>query len=162
MITVKIADIGMLDTLLEWRERVLHAVFELDPGEDIPELMEENRRYYQRALPRGEHTACFALADDVIVGCGGVCYYQQMPSPENPTGTCAYLMNVYVDPAHRGKGVGRAITEWLVDEALQKGTGKIYLQATEMAQPLYIQAGFVPMTDYLEFEGDRLRGSLSP
>ena len=51
--------------------------------------------------------ACFAYVGNEIVGCGGICLYQEMPSPDNPSGGCAYLMNIYTRPEFRGQGVGK-------------------------------------------------------
>jgi GNAT superfamily N-acetyltransferase len=71
-----------------------------------------------------------------------------MPSPDNPTGKCAYLMNVYVRPKYRGQGYGRQIASWLVDQARQRGITKIYLESSECARMMYRKMGFKEMKDY--------------
>lgn len=134
-----------LEELLVWRERVLREVFELPDDADLAGLMDANRRYYARALAEGTHEACFAMVGREVVGCGGVCYQDEMPSPDNPSGTCAYLMNVYVDSERRGCGAGAAIVDWLVAQARERGCGKVYLESTAMAAPLYRKFGFVPL-----------------
>lgn len=113
---------------MEWRERVLRDVFDVPADHSIDALMAQNRAYYSTHLADGTHEACFAVLDDTIVGCGGVCFYDEMPSPDNPNGRCAYVMNVYVAPDARNCGIASQIVAWLVERAEAKGAGKVYLK----------------------------------
>ncbi len=148
-IQIKKADLADLDLLMKWRMEVLHEVF--PPSEyDHPEnLEEENRNYYKWALPAGKHIACFVYADGEIVGCGGVCLYQEMPSPDNPSGQCAYLMNTYCRAPYRKQGIGESIIRWLVDQARERQITKIYMEASKSGRHLYEQMGFCEMPDML-------------
>ncbi len=148
-IKIKIAGIDDLDLLMQWRMEVLGEVFSLSEG-DMPDgLEEENRRYYTRALPAGKHIACFALMDGEIVGCGGLCLFEEMPSPDNPSGQCAYLMNIYCRKQFRNRGVGEAIVRWLTDQAKKRHITKIYLESSKPARHFYEQFGFDEMQDML-------------
>jgi hypothetical protein len=84
-----------LDTLMSWRMEVLHEVFADYENVDWHALEKANREYYKREIPIEGHIACLTEHE---IGCGGLCLYNEMPSPDNPTGKCAYLMNVYVRP----------------------------------------------------------------
>ena len=106
-VTVRLASLDELDELVAWRMEVLRCVFELQEDADVSALREENLRYYREELPRGGHVAAFAELGGERVGCAALCLQREMPSPDNPDGRCAYLMNVYVRPAHRGRGVAR-------------------------------------------------------
>ena len=139
-------DLGLL---MEWRMRVLHEVFSIPPDDAMTELERENRAYYQAALPTERHIACFANVDSQIVGCGGVCIYQEMPSPDNPSGRYAYLMNIYTLPVFRGQGVGGAVVRWLIGQAEQRGITKIYLETSESGRPLYQKLSFTDMGGYM-------------
>lgn len=149
---VRAATLADLPALLEWRMRVLAEVFPAAPGEDRAALRAANEAYYRLALADGSHTACFARdpATGRIVGCGGICYQREMPSPDNPPGTNGYLMNIYVLPPLRGCGIGRAIVAWLLADARRRGTGKIYLEASLAGHPLYTSLGFKDMPDYMK------------
>lgn len=149
-VTVRFAGLDELDTLMQWRMEVLKEVFGVCPGK---ELENENRRYYEKALSEGGHVACFACAEGKTIGCGGMCLYREMPSPDNPTGQCAYLMNIYVRPPFRGHGAGEAIVRFLLNEARRRGVSKIYLEATPRAKPLYRKIGFRDMAGFLIFAG---------
>ena len=129
---------------------VLHHVFTIPQSNDMRELYAANLEYYKTAISSGEHIAVFAQTENVIIGCGGLCLYREMPSPDNLTGQCAYLMNIYTKEEYRGQGVGKAIAGWLVDYAKERGIMKIYLETSECGRPLYESLGFRDMHDYMK------------
>lgn len=138
-----------MDELLYWREVVLREVFSIPAEETIDALLVANRAYYRAALESGEHIACFACAEGKTVGCGGVCLYREMPSPDNTSGKCGYLMNVFTFPALRQQGIGKEVVRWLVQQAKDWGACKIYLEASEQAYQLYRELDFHDMSGYL-------------
>jgi len=142
-----------LSLLMEWRMRVLREVFSIPEGADTILLENANRQYYERHLRDDGYIACFAKNKDTgnVIGCGGVCLYQEMPSPDNPKGFCAYLMNIYTYPVFRGQGVGREIISWLVQQAEQRGVTKIYLETSTSGRSLYQEMGFVDMHGYMQY-----------
>ncbi len=148
-IQIQKADLSDLDLLMQWRMEVLNEVF--PPSEYyFPEgLEEENRNYYKWALAEEKHIACFVRVDGEIVGCGGLCLYQEMPSPDNPSGQCAYLMNIYCRSPFRKQGVGEAVIRWLTDQAKERNITKIYLETSKRAKRLYEQIGFCEMEDMM-------------
>ena len=148
-VEIRRAALADLELLMEWRMTVLHEVFSVPPSDPMPELEQKNRRYYQTALQTEDHIACFAWVGNEIVGCGGVCLYQEMPSPDNPSGSCAYLMNIYTRPEFRGQGVGKKIVNWLIDQAAQRRITKIYLETSISGRPLYQEMGFADMHGYM-------------
>lgn len=151
-IKVRKAGLDELGLLMEWRMRVLREVFSLANGAELDKLRTANEKYYRKHLADGTHVACFATDEetDRVVGCGGICYQREMPSPDNPSGTCGYLMNVFAVPEERGRGIGRKVVEFLINDARTKGTGKIYLESSEVAKPLYHSMGFHDMSDYMK------------
>ena len=75
-----------------------------------------------------------------------------MPSPDNRSGNCAYLMNIYTRAPYRGKGVAKAVCEWLINQAKTQGAEKIYLETSEGGKRLYRALGFHEMKDYMKLE----------
>lgn len=153
-VEIKKAGLTDIDLLVEWRMTVLHEVFSIPPEEPMEELKQENRQYYQEALLQGAHIACFAYAEGQVAGCGGVCLYREMPSPDNPTGYCAYLMNIYTRADYRGNGVGKKMVNWLVQQAVSRGITKIYLETSSAGRTLYSEMGFAPMPDQMKLLPD--------
>ena len=61
-----------------------------------------------------------------------------------PHGTC-HLDRMVVHPEHQGKGIGKALTQFIIDLAKEKGTSKVWLDTTpalEGAVALYESMGF--------------------
>lgn len=129
---------------------VLREVFAIPSEQSVTELEEENRRYYQTELSRGGHIACFAYLGEEVVGCGGMCLYDEMPSPDNPNGKCAFLMHIYARPQFRGHGVGHAVVRWLIGQAEERGISKIYLETSKDGWSLYRAIGFAEMPDMMK------------
>ena len=152
MIEIREIGVDKLNVLIEWREKVLREVFSVVASTDLHDLMEQKRRYYSGAIPNGEHIACFAYSDAEIVGSGGLCLYNEMPSPDNFNGKCGYLMNIFVSPSYRGQGIGKKIVRFLVEQAKSQSVGKIFLEAAEGSSAFYIENGFSPMQGYLKYD----------
>lgn len=145
---VNIREITTIPTLMRWRREVIENVFGTEPSK---RLLVANRQYYRRHVADGTHIAIVASTDDTDAGCGAICLTEELPSPDNPSGRCAYLMNIYVREQFRSRGVAHAIVCWLVDKARQLGCDKIYLETTDMAQPLYKSIGFHDLPGIMKY-----------
>jgi len=72
-----------------------------------------------------------------------------------------YLEDLFVDPPHRGKGVGKALLIYLAKLAKQRGCGRFEWSVLDWNQPsidFYRSLGAVPMDDWTQFRltGDAL------
>lgn len=145
---VTIKEIKNLDTLLKWREEVIGSVF----GVAVPrELINANRRYYAEHINDGTHIALEALVEDGPAGCGAICLTEELPSPDNPSGRCAYLMNIYVRDRYRNRGIGHSIVRRLVETARELGCDKIYLETTDGAKSFYKSIGFKELPGIMKY-----------
>lgn len=143
------AQISDVEELMKWRMQTLKHVFEIKSAEESGELFLANKKYYESSLANGSHVALFAQIGQDIVGCGDVCLYDEMPSPDNPSGKCAYVMNVYTKSSHRGQGVAAAVVKELISQAKRRKAGKIYLETSPVARALYLKLGFEEMGGYM-------------
>lgn len=148
------ATLEMLDALVETRVEVLRAANRLPADADLSEIAAQSRRYYESALSDGSHFGLLACDGDVFVGAGGVSYYRVMPTVHNPSGGKAYIMNMYVRPEYRRRGIATQILDRLVADARGRGVRQIALEATEAGRPLYAKYGFVPMEHEMELPGE--------
>ncbi|MCM1297790.1 MAG: GNAT family N-acetyltransferase [Muribaculaceae bacterium] len=138
-----------IETLMKWRKEVVFNVFGI---EAVDALLDANREYYRRHIPDETHQAFVASIDGEDVGVGAVCLSEELPSPDNPSGKCAYVMNIYVREPYRNHGVAGKIVDRLVNMAKAHGCGKIYLESTDMAKPLYRECGFTDMENMMKYE----------
>lgn len=72
-------------------------------------------------------------------------------------GGSAYLADVYVLPAHRGRGLGKAVVAMMVEEG--PGAGLRWMLHTSDAYGLYRQFGFEPPPDNYMERPQRLNGA---
>ena len=142
-----IKQIFSIDELLEWRREVIKNVFGEEPS---AELLASNESFYKRHIPDGSHLAFLAMEDGEEVGCGALCLTEELPSPDNPSGKCGYLMNIYVRAPYREKGIGHRIVKHLIQEAKAANCGKIYLETTPEGRPVYKSLGFHDLPDMMK------------
>ena len=145
---VIIREIKAIPTLMHWRMKVMESVFGVVPSK---RLLAANRRYYRQHIADGSHVAVVAEADGEGVGCGAVCLTEGLPSPDNPSGRCAYLMNIFVREVWRGRGVGHAIVTRLIEIARESGCDKIYLETTDGARSFYRSVGFNELPGIMKY-----------
>lgn len=144
------AGIADLDILTDLRAEVLRAANGLPSSTDMSEVKRQTRCYYQRALLDDTHAAYLVWDGGRVVGAGGVSFFQVMPTYHNPSGTNAYIMNMYTRPEYRRRGIARKTLDLLVQEARDRGVAAISLEATAMGRPLYEAYGFIPMEHEME------------
>lgn len=148
------AGCGDIELLVETRLEVLREVFGIDDDMDLSGSEESNRKYYQQYLGSGEHIACLVFDAGDFMGCGALCLHNEMPSPENKTGKCGHLMNIYVRSQYRRRGIGEQIVRWLIEQAKEQGVAKITLDTTALGQPLYESIGFRTHSDCMHMNID--------
>ncbi len=151
--TYKKATLEDIEILTETRITVLRAANQLLEDTDMGEVKRQSRQYYQKALHDDTHIAYLVFDGDRFAGCGGISFFQVMPTYHNPSGNKAYIMNMYTAPDYRRKGIAHQTLDLLVQEAKQKGITAISLEATSMGRPLYEAYGFVGMRDEMELSG---------
>ena len=147
---IGIRDFKNLEELLLWRKEVIENVFGIEPDAD---LMEENKEYYlNHWSPESHHAhlAVLATVDGTDAGCGSICFSEELPSPDNPSGKCAYLMNIYVRTPFRQHGVAHSIVRHLIEKAKARGCYKIYLETTPEGRPVYESLGFHDLPDMMK------------
>jgi GNAT superfamily N-acetyltransferase len=88
-----------------------------------------------------------AAHDRRPVGSTGVLLLDWPPSPRDPRGGLGFVYNVYVEPAHRRRGVARALLEALHGWARGRGLGALALHASEDGRPLYEALGYLPTNE---------------
>ena len=71
-------------------------------------------------------------------------------------GSTAWIGTIWVAPGHRGRGLGRALTQAPIDAAESAGCRTLVLVATDRGRPLYERMGFEVQTWYRTMEAPGL------
>lgn len=145
---IELKEIKAIPTLMRWRAEVIENVF----GQPADKrLLVANRQYYRQHIADGSHLAFVAVTPEGDeAGCGAVCLSDELPSPDNPSGKCAYLMNIYVREAFRMQGIAHSIVRHLIEVSKARGCGKIYLETTADGRHVYESLGFRNLPDMMK------------
>jgi len=140
------ASINDIDLLVETRIATLRAANLLENSVDMSLVEVQSKRYYEQCLGK-DHIAYLAYDYDKVVACGGVSFFQVMPTYCNPRGKKAYVMNMFTHPDYRRRGIAAKVLDLLIDEAKQRDILEITLEATEEGKALYEKYGFICLKD---------------
>ncbi len=107
--------------------------------------------YLREALPRGEYLAWVAehhAQVPSIIGGAGVQLRPILPRPrpgsdELELGPEAIVLNVYVEPEWRKRGIADALMRALLHELAARGIRRVVLHASDDGRRLYERLGFV-------------------
>ena len=132
-----------LNLLVKTRMDMLRAVNTAASEEIFARVEKGCREYYLESFERDIHVACLVFSGEEFAGCGGISFYQVMPTCSNPTGRKAYIMNIYTVEKYRGQGIASRVVDLLVREAKNRSIHDISLKATDMGRPIYERYGFV-------------------
>lgn len=135
--------------LVQLRKTVLIAANNMAENTDLSHIDAASAVYFS---DMDRHTTILAMEGSTVAGVGSVDYHTEMPTIANPTGECAFLMNIYTAPEYRHRGIATRIVRMLIADAQEKGAGSIMLEATEMGAPLYRKLGFVDAKGYMRFQ----------
>lgn len=110
--------------------------------ERLEQFEPASRRYFQTALQAGTYHGLLAELDGRIVAGGGVLIAEWPGSPLNFEPRRAWILNIYVEPAHRRKGLARLIAQELLAWCKKEGFQSVALHASEYGRGLYEKLGF--------------------
>jgi GNAT superfamily N-acetyltransferase len=106
--------------------------------------------YLEELLANGTyHGWLTTRSDGSIIGGAGVQLRPLLPRPEALLGPEAIVLNVYVEPAFRRRGVARTLLEALLAWCREQAIQRIVLHATAAGKPLYESLGFVVIEEMI-------------
>lgn len=101
------------------------------------------RSWLEPILTQPDATVCLAVLDGQPVGVGNVLVTR------SDAGPAAYVAGIGVLPAARGRGVGAAVSSWLVERGLAAGAALAHLHPdTDAATRIYARLGFVEVDGF--------------
>jgi GNAT superfamily N-acetyltransferase len=139
--------------LAEYRFKMFNEIFPEDGlAKREAEIIDECTRYYLDEINNKNHYSIIAFIGKTAVGCGTILLEERPPNPKHKTNLSAYILNIYVDAGHRGKGIAKKIMEHLHEYARSMGVRRIGLHASRFGHGLYKEMGYKINESYLEIE----------
>ena len=104
-------------------------------------------------LADGRYLGWLTEDDGAVVGGAGMWLMDFPPHFLDPEPVRAYLLNFYVAPAARGRGLAETMLTTAVDEARRRGIGVVSLHASRMGRPIYERNGFEGTNEMMLLDG---------
>lgn len=108
----------------------------------LKEVADKFVPWVRERLIDGRYVGWLTEDDGRVVAGAGVLFMDFPPHWMDPEPVRAYLLNVYVDPEFRGRGLARALLEMAVSDARRRGIKVVSLHASTFGRPLYDRNGF--------------------
>ncbi|MEV8371426.1 GNAT family N-acetyltransferase [Kribbella sp. NPDC056861] len=131
------------------------------PCEDQPGRYRRHRRVEKFAAElaswwathQDSHLA-FVARNPEIVGMAWVALVPRIPRPGATSRLSADIQSVFVDPAHRGHGIGSALVQAASEHAIRLGAARVTVHSGRRAVPVYERLGFESSRQLLQRQGN--------
>lgn len=138
-------DPGEARRVARLRARMLEELGEMG-GEDPQTLVGATEDFLDRRLGSGAHFTSVAEEAGRLAGMASLEVFERLPYPGNLSGREGYLLNVYVQPASRNRGIAGTLVRDLVGVARRERVGRLWLHASAGGRGVYEAEGFEART----------------
>lgn len=146
MATNRIISNGDLDLICAHREKMFS-----EAGHDvstIKEMAPHFRLWLRSSLDSGSYFGRVVEADGHPIASIGLMTIGWPPHPLHPSqDKRGYVLNLYVEVAHRRKGVAMGLMKFADSEFDSRGVGYRILHSTKLARPMYDHLGWTPTSE---------------
>jgi ribosomal protein S18 acetylase RimI-like enzyme len=144
MVTTRPVRLSDLDLICRHREDMFRA--SNAPGrsdESLRAMTASFRVWVEPRLGDGSYFGYIVEEDGAAVAGIGLMIIDWPPHPLHPNeDKRGYVLNVFVEPSHRKRGLAKMLTGLGEAEIARRGVSFAVLHATRMGRPLYEQAGW--------------------
>lgn len=140
--TIRLATTSDAATITRHRRRMFEAMGDADymRSETIDACYHE---WVEQRLQDGRYVGWLMTdANGAVMGGAGVEIRERAPHPLGLATRYAYIVNVYVEPACRRRGIARVLLQTILDWCAQQNLNIIALHASDFGRPLYESLGF--------------------
>lgn len=123
------------------------------PETVLEEMGQTFEPWVRRMLANDKYAGWITRDEEREVGSAGLLILDWAPHFLDPR--CdrrGYILNVFVDPEYRGRGIAKALTLECMAEAKRRRIGVVALHASQNGQPVYEKLGFKTSNEMLFVE----------
>ena len=124
---------------------------ELDKGFPEEPLSSLTRDFFQRNISNGSFVAFVCEDQGQLIADVGLTLFEMLPTAQSPNGRAARLMNMYVAPQYRRRGIAKRLLEISAAYARENNYARIMLNPSAMGKQLYLNFGFRAMDNEYEY-----------
>ncbi|ALW90215.1 acetyltransferase [Deinococcus actinosclerus] len=103
--------------------------------------------WHARTLASGTYTGLLIEGGGEVIAGAGILWTDLPPNADTTATTRAYVLNVYVQPEHRGQRLARALMQAALAECRARGVDIVTLTASDAGRPTYEALGFTPQAE---------------
>lgn len=118
-----------------------------DDAAALDRMLSTSEPYLREALTNRSLRAWLAAAGDRVAGGGLIIVSPWLSHPYDQQCRQATILNVYVDPEFRRRGIARQLMQTMIDWCRKEGFVNVSLHASKFGRPLYESMGFEPTTE---------------
>lgn len=140
----RLATAADLDVLVRHRIRMF-ADMGIESADGFAALADASRSWFAGALANGTYLGWFIApvsSPDTVVAGAGMHFLDWAPGNRDLGTTRAYILNVYTEPEHRGRGLATILTRAAIDETRRRGIRAVTLHASDEGRRIYERLGF--------------------
>ncbi len=139
--TIRQATVDDVDTIARQRLAMFHDMGV--PDEAGLQAMDASFRVWLTEKFKIErYVGWFAVADDQVIAGAGLWINDWIPHPYDARTRRGYILNVYTEPAFRGRGIARRLVAGALDYCRQQQIHIVALHASDAGRPIYELLGF--------------------
>lgn len=139
-----------MSAVIALRMMLIKEANHLEDGEELTELEKNVTCYIKENLGTAFHVWVIE-EDGEIVASSGLNFITKPPTYTNKSGKEAFIMNIYVLPAYRGRGYATALVKTILDFLSATDCQKVSLVATEAGRYVYEKIGFKIKPSVMEY-----------
>ncbi|MGA7343791.1 MAG: GNAT family N-acetyltransferase [Terracidiphilus sp.] len=120
-------------------------------GEAVLEIMRRNSEpWVKRMILEGKYAGWITIDSNRPAASAGLLILDWPPHPLDPTGEQrGYLLNVFVEPDYRRRGLARELVRLCLAEARRRRIRVVTLHSSDAGRPIYEGFGFHPTNEML-------------
>jgi ribosomal protein S18 acetylase RimI-like enzyme len=140
MFETRLATVADAQLIGQQRQRMFVDAGQADDAR-MQTVIENFVPWVRAKLKDGSYVGWLVSEGEVAVAGAGLWLMDFPPHWMDAQPVRAYLLNFYVDPAFRGKGLAYALLKTAVNEARGRGVRVVSLHASKFGKPLYERNG---------------------
>ena len=140
--------------LITHHRRAMFADMRNAPDSVLDEMGRHFERWVRRMIAEDRYAGWITSDAGYDIASAGLLILDWAPHLLDPTGDKrAYILNIFVEPEYRRRGLAQALTKECMQEARRRGIRIIALHASEKGQPVYEKLGFNTSNEMLYIGG---------
>jgi GNAT superfamily N-acetyltransferase len=140
---IRLAEPSDAATIARHRALIFRDMGEITDRE-VEAIFSASTPWLQDLLEKQEYAGWLVIDEHDIVGGGGVILRETGPAPGcNRVGRWGHIANIYIDPAHRRRGLGRLLMQHILQWTKSNQLDRITLTPSNEGRSLYESLGFI-------------------